>query len=315
MRHGRVPFAAAGILAAALLCLGAADIEPAGDAARWIALDISASMTGDVICTPNEYWRCVELLQLDAGGRAVPTEVFGGHDLAGPWYPSLSYTLEGGNYPDYANAETLATPRIVPAGAGLPPSGRVGIYQLYMDELEHLQWARSSRQDQFRGRNVVQLSRPHDKPDARMEVPLPLSQQKRYARINFLFAATDFPQGGVNNVRLLAVYADSTTEKLWQGKMSNVYGNAVLAGNKTRYTVEKGQREAIAMDSAVGSSTHVVFFGKGAGHVAMMEFEKPLTLKADKVLTSLAIESADEGKGQKTWTVNLFAASALAADR
>jgi len=234
MRKAQVPVAAAGILAAALLCLEAADPPAADDAARWTALDISASMTGDVICTPNEYWRCVELLQLGTGGRAVPKEVFGGHDLAGPWYPSLSYTLEGGNYPDYAKAETLKTPRIVPAGSGLPPSGRVGIYQLYMDELEHPRWALSTKQDHLRGRNVVQFNRPNNKPDARMEIPLPPPQQKRYARMNFLFAATDFPQGGVNNVRLLAVYADGTTEKLWQGKMSNVHGNAVLGRKKIR---------------------------------------------------------------------------------
>ncbi|NIA21485.1 MAG: hypothetical protein GWP05_05860 [Anaerolineaceae bacterium] len=314
MRHVRTLVIAFGLLAATLLSAGAARRATGGKAGRWVALDISASMAGDVICTPNEYWRCVELLQLGVSGRAVPKEVFGGHDLAGPWYPSLSYTLSGGNYPDYSSAATLKTPRLVPAGAGLPPSGRVGIYQLYMDELEHPRWALSSRQDQLHGRNVIQFNRPHNKPDARMEIPLPPSQQKRYARINFLFAATDFPQGGDNRVRLLAGYADGTAQKLWQGKMSNVHGNAVLGRKKVRYTIEKGQREAIAMDSAVGSSTHVVFFGRGAGHMAMMEFEKPLPLKADKVLTSLVVESADK-KGRKSWTVNIFAASVLPADR
>ena len=314
MGHARILVIAAVVLAAAMLSASAARRETGGNEGRWVALDISASMTGDVVCTPNEYWRCVELLQLDVGGRAVPKEVFGGHDLAGPWYPSLSYTLTGGNYPDYSSAESLKTPRLVPAGAGLPPSGRAGIYQLYMDELEHPRWALSTRQDHLRGRNVIQFSRPHNKPDVRMEIPLPPSQQKRYARINFLFAATDFPEGGDNRVRLLAGYADGTVQKLWQGKMSNVHGNAVLGRKKIRYAVEEGQLEAITMDSAVGSSTHVVFFGQGAGHMAMMEFEKPPALKADKVLTSLIIESTDQ-KGRKSWTVNIFAASALPADR
>jgi len=305
-------------------CPGRAD-RPADDDARWVPLDISASMNYDAVCTPNEMLLCGRSYlsdrqdgDTDGDLRANPIEqhhyphmLFGQHRMGRHWM-SLSFAVGGATYPDGRGRAQQTT---IPPDGGIPPTGRAGIYQLYMDELEHPDWAISTRAGPKRGRNAIQFRVPA-REDARMTIPLPEPQRRRYRAINLLFAGTTHGLAMRNRVRLSARYADGTLATLWEGRMGDVRGNAVVGWNKVEHRTRDGQREGLDMGYSIDASSYAVVVrrpGRWGGDVAMIEFDRPLALDPARTLDALVVERADPER-ETSWRVFFFAVSALAAE-
>jgi len=303
---------------------GRAD-RPAGGDARWVPLDLSASMNYDAVCTPNEMLLCRlsylrDLRDGDTDGdlRANPIEqhhqpheLFGQHRMGRHWM-SLAFAVSGATYPDGRGRDDRRT---VPPHGGIPPTGRAGIYQLYMDELEHRDWALSTRAGPKRGRNAIEF-RARDRDDARMVIPLPEPQRRRYSALNLLFAGTTHGTVAQNRVRLSASYADGTVATLWEGRMGDVRANAVRGWNKEVHTTLDGQREGLDMGYSIDASSYAAVVlrpGRWGGDVAMIEFDRPLALDPARTLDALVIERADPER-ETSWRVFVFAASALPAE-
>jgi len=317
------------ILACLLACLapaarpGRAD-RPAGAGDQWVPLDLSASMNYDAVCTPNELLLCslsylndVQDGDTDGDVRASPIErrhyphvLFSQHRMGKHWM-SLSFAVGGATYPDGRGGNDRRT---VPPDGGIPPTGRVGIYQLYMDELEHPDWALSTRDNPKHGRNAIQF-RVAPGADAPLVIPLPESQRGRYRALNLLFADSWHGTTAQNRVRLSARYADGTVARLWEGRMGDVRGNAVRGWNREVHTTLDGQREGLDIGYSIDASSYAAVVlrpGRWGGDVAMIEFDRPLALDPARTLAALVVERADPDH-RASWRVFIFAASALAA--
>lgn len=320
-------------LAALTAVRAAGDDAPSGNAApprtpdadRWVALDISAAMEYDAVCTPNELLVCCQSYRRDAAdgdtdgdlhGSQIdrshrPHSEFGHHRLGAHW-TSLSLSVAGGVYPHVFDDSAS------PAGpdGGVPPDGRVGIYRLYVDELEHPDWAQSGPGHGRRGRNAIYVGG-GPKDDMRVEVPLPASQRGHYRSLNLLFAGSEYSVYGKNDVRISARYADGTEQSLWQGRMGNLRGDAVIGWSREQYRTLPGQREGLDMKQSVDAWSNGAGLrgpGRHGGDLALLEFERPLRLDPRRELAALIFDRDDDVEQIDYWKVWVFAASALPAE-
>lgn len=310
----------------------AADTPETTDDA-WVALDISASMNNDVICTPAEWRRCVELYRYDRylgdenGDRRgrridranVPSVVFGGHRM-GTYHSTLAYLVEGGRYLDFRGRVDRRRKLItVGTGQGIPRSGRIGIFRLHVDELEHADCAVSTGSASRMGRNAIRFGHdPTQERPAIVDVPIAPVQQGRYAVVNLLFAGSigNLHHWGTNRLRLSARYEDGTSREIWRGHMGFVRGRS--RGDEVDYRLPENQVEALSMTLSAtsgGSPTQPVIGIQeaGWGKVAMLRFERPLPLDPSRRLVGFTFEEAD-GAGRGYWDADIFAISVRPAE-
>ncbi|MBN2582996.1 MAG: hypothetical protein JXL80_08005 [Planctomycetes bacterium] len=294
---------------AATVCLAAAEGD---DDSRWTPLDISASMDADIILTPNEQFRCWDLAE-HSHSPGQPPQVFSGHNV-GYFWGSVVYVLAGRTYFDWQPGRG-AKQYTIPAGAGLPSDGRLGVYQLYMDELEHPQWSASTTVHPTPGRNAVMLAKTTSKGPEPLRISLANSQRRRYDSARFLMVSRiGNPQHhGVNRIRLVAEYADHSQSKLWEGTVGYPFGNSVRSGGKDRWSVPPDQREALRMTCFAEGTGNITRINQVEEEpVVLVEFAKPLPLDAAKPLDAIVVENADEKPGTR-WEVYLLAVSARPA--
>jgi len=296
------------------------------DLADWVPLDISAAMNYDAVQTPNEWARCYYLYKQDVErgdedndlrgstieGQYMVYVVFGQHVMSG----SMSYHVQG-SYPSFPAGDPTRGLiwQELGQGQGLPPDGRVGRYQLYVDELESPEWHLSSAADPRPGRNTVRLPRPRE--DRTIVLTLSRSQQRRYRAVNLLFAARP---GQRNCVRIVAVYGDATEARLFQGRLMDFYGPETFQSDRRQFTdgSPRGQRQVITYTPIANGWRRPYFRNELYGRATMSEFVTPLRLDAGKVLAALRFETVYENPGgeplsDESWSVDFFAVSALPA--
>jgi hypothetical protein len=299
----------------------------AADGDGWVSLDISSAMNADVIQTPNEWLRCLQLYRQDAlrgdedgdllgntvEGRYTVGMVFGGHQMVS--WSSTSYHLQG-RYPHFApgGVNKLRWVEKGP-GQGLPPDGRIGRYRLHVDEAESPEWQMSTPADHRRGRNAIRLV--HPRAATTVVVELSPSQQRRYRAVNVLFAAE--VNYNSNCVRMTAVYADGTEARLYEGPLNDFHGPHIFDGDRREVArLPGGQREVVNYTPFATGYQTPGFRGPQFGRAVMSDFARPLPLDAGRRLKALRFETVQKNEaGQMVaggyWYADIFAAIALPA--
>ena len=294
----------------------------------WVPLDISAAMNHDIVQTPNEWLRCLDLYRQDVlrgdedddlqgsalEGQYTANLVFGQHSMTS--WGSTSYHVAG-MYPRFVPGDVthLEWFDVGPDG-GLPAGGRVGSYRLHMDELESPDWAMSRAEDKRAGRNAVRLRR--RRADDKVAIALPQAQQRRYRALNLLFAAEI--NYTANCVRITARYADDTTAQLFQGALNDFHGEGTFLGDRRQpVDLSRRQREVVRCTPYAAGWRNPAFRSKAYGYAVMSEFAQPLRLDGRKVLAAIEAETVHDGPGDMPlsgdyWNVDILAAIALPAE-